>query len=81
MLVCARLRHIAATRWGEKRYLDIGHLCELGARPAEDEGKAAGEAACPSPPWGGVSRNRQRLPRQMHPELGRLGPPADEGGS
>ena len=25
MLVAARLRHIAGTRWGTKRYLDIGY--------------------------------------------------------
>jgi len=39
MLVCARLRHIAATKWGEKRYLDMGHLHEQEA--AEKEGEAA----------------------------------------
>ena len=28
MLVAARLRHIAATRWGTRRYLNMGHLRE-----------------------------------------------------
>jgi transposase-like protein len=45
MLVCARLRHIAASRWGERRYLDMGHLWELEARRAGDEAETAGEAA------------------------------------
>ena len=26
MLVCARLRHIAATSWGAKRYMNMDHL-------------------------------------------------------
>ena len=26
MLVAARLRHIAGTRWGTRRYMDMGHL-------------------------------------------------------
>lgn len=26
MLVCARLRHIATTQWGERRYMDMDHL-------------------------------------------------------
>ena len=29
MLVCARLRHVAATEWGSKRYLNMDHLFEL----------------------------------------------------
>lgn len=29
MLVCARLRHICATKWGEKRYLNMKRLDEL----------------------------------------------------
>ncbi len=29
MLVCARLRHICATKWGEKRYLNMKRLEEL----------------------------------------------------
>ena len=26
MLVCARLRHVAATQWGNKKYMDMKHL-------------------------------------------------------
>ncbi len=26
ILVCARLRHIAGSQWGQKRYMDMGHL-------------------------------------------------------
>ncbi len=26
MLVCARLRHVAASKWGSKRYMDMEHL-------------------------------------------------------
>ena len=26
MLVGARLRHVAGTKWGTRRYLDMGHL-------------------------------------------------------
>ena len=29
MLVCARLRHVASTDWGSKRYLNMDHLFEL----------------------------------------------------
>jgi putative transposase len=29
MLVAARLRHVAATRWGSKRYLQMNHLAEV----------------------------------------------------
>jgi transposase-like protein len=29
MLVAARLRHVAATRWGTKRYLQINRLAEV----------------------------------------------------
>ena len=31
MLVSARLRHIAGTRWGTRRYMDMGHLREQAA--------------------------------------------------
>jgi putative transposase len=29
MLVAARLRHVAGTKWGEKRYLQMNHLAEM----------------------------------------------------
>ena len=29
MLVCARLRHVAASDWGTKRYLNMNHLFDL----------------------------------------------------
>ncbi len=29
MLVCARLRHVAGTGWGEKRYMNMEHLLEI----------------------------------------------------
>jgi len=29
MLVAARLRHVASTRWGSKRYLQMNRLAEL----------------------------------------------------
>jgi len=35
MLVAARLRHIAGTRWGTKRYLDMGRLREQEQIPLE----------------------------------------------
>jgi len=28
MLVSARLRHVAGTKWGTRRYLDMSHLTE-----------------------------------------------------
>ncbi len=31
MLVCARLRHVAGTKWGAKRYMNMGHLQEMDA--------------------------------------------------
>jgi hypothetical protein len=29
MLVAARLRHLAVTKWGTKRYLQMGRLAEV----------------------------------------------------
>ena len=29
MLVCARLRHVAATQWGTRRYMNMDHLSKL----------------------------------------------------
>lgn len=29
MLVCARLRHVAGTQWGAKRYMNMDHLAEM----------------------------------------------------
>ena len=29
MLVCARLRHVAGTDWGTKRYMNMDHLMEM----------------------------------------------------
>lgn len=29
MLVCVRLRHVAGTQWGAKRYMNMDHLAEL----------------------------------------------------
>ena len=31
MLVCARLRHVAGTDWGIKRYLNMEHILEMDA--------------------------------------------------
>jgi len=33
MLVCARLRHVAGTDWGIKRYLNMEHILEMDAEP------------------------------------------------
>jgi transposase-like protein len=30
MLVCARLRHVASTAWGTKRYMSMKHLDDSG---------------------------------------------------
>lgn len=38
MLVCARLRHVAASEWGSKRYMDMEHLFKMGIeQPADEE--------------------------------------------
>lgn len=29
MLVCARLRHVAGTQWGSRRYMNMDHLSKL----------------------------------------------------
>lgn len=31
MLVCARLRHVAGTQWGNKKYMNMKHLDDLGS--------------------------------------------------
>jgi len=35
MLVCARLRHVAGTDWGTRRYMNMDHLLEMDADPNE----------------------------------------------
>jgi hypothetical protein len=30
MLVCARLRHVAGTQWGTKRYMSMKYFTEAG---------------------------------------------------
>ena len=37
MLVCARLRHISASAWGEKKYLNMAHLYEMEKESAFNE--------------------------------------------
>ena len=38
MLVCARLRHVAASEWGSKRYMDMEHLFKTEVeQPADEE--------------------------------------------
>ena len=34
MLVCARLRHVAGTQWGNKKYMSMKHLEALGDHPS-----------------------------------------------
>jgi len=31
MLVCARLRHVAGTQWGNKKYMNMKHLETIGS--------------------------------------------------
>lgn len=37
MLVCARLRHVAASEWGSKRYMDMEHLFKMEFEQPNDE--------------------------------------------
>ena len=37
MLVCARLRHVAASEWGSKRYMDMEHLFKMKIEQPKDE--------------------------------------------
>nr|WP_324293298.1 transposase [Lacrimispora defluvii] len=36
MLVCTRLRHVAGTQWGTKRYMNMEHLKELDLQNQSD---------------------------------------------
>ena len=36
MLVCARLRHVASTQWGVKRYMNMDHLYEMDIQEGSD---------------------------------------------
>lgn len=36
MLVCARLRHVAGTQWGAKRYMNMDHLHEMDIQKGAD---------------------------------------------
>ena len=46
MLVAARLRHVAGTKWGSRRYLDMEHLL---APERRQEVAASSAAACLAP--------------------------------
>ena len=37
ILVCARLRHVAASEWGSKRYMDMEHLFKMEIEQPNDE--------------------------------------------
>ncbi|MGE9927807.1 transposase, partial [Megasphaera elsdenii] len=37
MLVCARFRHVAASKWGSKRYMDMEHLFKMEIEQLADE--------------------------------------------
>ena len=37
MLVCVRLRHVAASEWGSKRYMDMEHLFKMEIEQPNDE--------------------------------------------
>jgi putative transposase len=37
MLVAARLRHVAGTRWGTRRYMDMARLREADVEPTEQQ--------------------------------------------
>jgi transposase-like protein len=37
MLVCARLRHIAGTRWGNKKYMNMKHLENLDSNESDSQ--------------------------------------------
>ncbi|MDF9834334.1 hypothetical protein M2103_002580 [Ereboglobus sp. PH5-5] len=39
ILVAARLRHVAGSQWGQKRYMDMSHL--NAAKLVENQGQAA----------------------------------------
>jgi len=41
MLAAARLRHIAGTKWGTRRYMDVEYLQELKKEPAAEPEKVA----------------------------------------
>lgn len=36
MLVCARLRHVAGTQWGTKRYMNMDHLYNMALDAGSD---------------------------------------------
>jgi hypothetical protein len=42
MLVAAQLRHIADTRWGTRRYLDVEKLQQKSSASEEDVARIAG---------------------------------------
>ncbi len=45
MLVCARLRHVSASAWGEKKYLNMEHLYEMEKERASNEASQMPPAA------------------------------------
>ncbi len=55
MLVAARLRRVAATRWGTERYLQMDRMAEIVV--------IACSSFCPRTPWG----LRQGISTQLPP--------------
>jgi len=45
MLAAARLRHIAGTKWGTRRYMDMKHLDELKKEQATEKAVKTGRVA------------------------------------
>ena len=54
MLVCARLRHVAGTQWGNKKYMSMKHLEALGDHPSRHMGTVL--CVAPTSPFGGPAR-------------------------
>ena len=53
MLVCARLRHVAGTQWGGKKYMSMKHIEMQGRRSwliAENRVHVKGASQAASPP-------------------------------
>jgi len=69
MLVAARLRHIAGTKWGTKRYMDMNRLQEAGAAVEVPTAACLPEMKKPSESYGGAASpvcREQTKPRNQN---------------
>ena len=71
MLVCARLRHVAGTQWGSKKYMNMKHLeVALGFfLPSHSLKSSSSKVICAGPGWHTSARRAVKFFHQVFPSV------------